>query len=195
LLALGGLTKEVTLLFPLALAASERRGRLRLLLLAALLPTLIWSVYLHLRFGAPHGLLAALLQGPPLGGVVSRLSTEPGRLSALLFVALPAVGFLPLAASRSKGAARREAWILLLSCAFVLLLPPSVHEHVMGAARNSLGIAIGALLLLPLLGAAWRKAALISWILPTAIWLPPVLFWSPWGPSLKTLLGRLLGYA
>src|SRR6185503_20255057 len=99
LLMLAALAKEITLLFAVALAIAEAlRGRWRgaLGVLSAALPFLFWVAFLTVRFrsaGYPMVTGGRVILFP-LAGIVPQLSAEPGRISAFLFVALPAAALL-----------------------------------------------------------------------------------------------------
>jgi hypothetical protein len=185
LLALAGLAKEITLLFAIGLAAAEAmRGRLRraALALAATVPFLVWYGFLVGHFRAAHydivgGGTWSLV---PLGGYFSRAAADPGWISALLFVALPAVALLAAAVRAVYlDPTSHPAWMLVVHATWTLFLPTQVCEHVMAAGRNATGLVVSSLLLFPSFGRAARIALLFAWVLPTAVWLAPVLWWAP----------------
>jgi hypothetical protein len=142
LLALAALTKETTWLFALGITFSElARGRLRLAIgsLAARLPLFAWEYYLFVRMGTVPMIAGPKMECIPLKGLVHHLNLEPGRLSAALLVGLPAlilmfVSLVFLIRARGRLA---TAWGLLLNCAFVVLMPAAVYDHVMHAGRNA----------------------------------------------------------
>lgn len=190
LLAAAALAKEIALLFVLGLAVAEAvRGRWRGALagFSTALPLLFWEAFLTARFhsaGAPL-VTGGRLSPVPLAGIVPHLTAEPGRISAFLFVALPAAALLVLSARLvRRNPSSHEAWLVLVHALWTVLLPAGVYDHVMAAGRNSAGLVIAALLLFPALGGALRHLLLACWTSPTLIWLVPVLRWAPWTAKL-----------
>lgn len=184
LFALAVLTKEPTLLFPAVLgiaAVLSRDWRRAGALLLVPLPWLAWQVFLLQRLGTVGLGLGSSLQPVPLGGIIGQLTTEPGRLSGFLFVALPALGLLLAALWGLRGdSAESLLWLVVVHAVFVLLLPPDVYDHIMHAGRNATGLVVATVLALPLLPRPTRVAAALAWVAPTAVWLLPVLRWAPW---------------
>lgn len=182
LFALSSLAKEQTLLFPIGLglyALSRRDWRAVGWLALAPLPLLAWEFVLQARLGAwgvGQGSSPTLL---PLSGILSQLTLEPGRLSGLLFVALPALALVTLCLARPR-LEQPTWWALLVHALFVLLLPADVYDHVMHAARNATGLVLAATLATPWLPPAWRWSLWGVWVAPTLVWLIPVLRWAPW---------------
>lgn len=184
LFALAALAKEQTLALPFGLGiaalfdrAWPRAGRL----LLAIVPVLLWDLFLWQRFGTfPVG-AGSSVQPVPLVGILSQLSAEPGRLSGLLFVALPALVLAGVAAWllwRDRTSA--VGWMLLVNAALVILLPTDVYDHIMHAGRNATGVVVAAMFALPLLARGLRWLLVAWWVAPTAVWLAPVLRWAPW---------------
>jgi hypothetical protein len=185
LLALAGLAKEITLLFAVGLAVAEIMcGRLRraALSFAATVPFLFWYGFLvaHFRGGGYDTVTGGTWSPVPLGGFVARAAADPGWISALFFVALPAT---VLVAAGVRAVAldptSRLAWMLVVHATWTVFLPTEVCDHVMAAGRNATGLVVSALLLFPSFRPAARIALLLAWVLPTAIWLGPVLWWAP----------------
>jgi hypothetical protein len=199
LLALAALTKEITAVFAVGLAAAEIAGRrfaAAAVALATVLPLLLWWGYVHRHFAAAGHRFAreALLSPIPLGGVMASPSLDPGYVSAVAAVAIPAVLLLPVSAACLGAEAKTvPAWVVLAHCLWVILLPEAVYDHVMAAGRNAAGLVVALLVALPLRGNAAPLAACALWTIPTLVWLPPVLLWSPWGPPLRDVLRTLLG--
>jgi hypothetical protein len=194
LLALAALAKETALLFPMALAAAEAAGLLRgprpalrttalrvAPLISAALPALAWALVLRAHFGVWPTAAGPHIGQVPLAGILSQLTLEPGRISALLVVALPALALAALAiALLWRHPASPTLWLLLLHGAFVALMPPEVYDHLMHAGRNSGGLVVAATLALPALPPAARRV-LVAWcVLPTLAWVGPILRWAPW---------------
>ncbi len=184
LLAAAILTKEIAALFAAGIAAAElvrRRPARAALMLTALAPYALWRWYLATSLGGPVLEAARALEHWPLVGILPHITAEPGRLSALLFVGLPALALLPVALWHLARAPRAcAAWLLVLHCAAVVLFPPEVFDHIMAAGRNAAGLVISALLLFPLAPPRGRTLLLVCWLTPTLIWLAPVLYWAPW---------------
>jgi hypothetical protein len=183
-LSLAALAKETALLFVLGIACSElarKQFRLAAGSSLALLPWLAWEGYLFARLGTWPLTAGPALEPVPLSGIVPYLSLEPGRLSSLLFVALPALALVLISLLlliRQRGRLVAPWWVLL-NGAFVLLLPLNVYEHIMHAGRNAGGLVLSALFLLPFLAPCARLFLTSWWVLPTAVWLVPVLRWLP----------------
>ena len=182
--SLAALAKEITLIFPVgAVAASIYRGKIRLAVGAALTaaPLVCWEAYLYVRLGEIPFLSGPSLEPVPLLGVIRGWSAEPGGLSAAVLVALAAVVLFPI----SLRCLRRHStpivpiW-LLLHTIFVLLLPSDVYSHIMHAGRNAGGMILSLTLLLPSLWRAARPLALGYSVVPTVMWLVPILRWAPW---------------
>jgi hypothetical protein len=183
-LALAALAKETALLFVFGLALAElaqKRLPRSLVVLASSLPLLAWEGYLLARFDVLPFTSGTPLQIVPLSGILPYVTAEPGRISALLFVALPALA-LPVVAVYGlvKNVGSHALWILLFNCVFVLLMPINVYDHVMHAGRNATGLVLATLFCLPLLARSLRRLLWACWVLPTFIWLIPVLRWAPW---------------
>jgi hypothetical protein len=182
--ALAALAKEQALLFPFSLAIgglASRQFRQVILLSLASVPLLVWEIYLWVIFGTwgvGQGSSVGLI---PLHGILSQLTLEAGRISGLLFVALPALGLLGLAIYWLWCGNRQPVvWLLLFHAAFVLLLPPDVFDHLMHAGRNATGLTAATVFAVPAMRREWRWALGTGWIMPTFIWLVPVLRWAPW---------------
>jgi hypothetical protein len=182
--ALAGLARETTALFPLALALAElmrRRWSAAATLAAACTPMLAWQLYIAAQLGALPVTRSAPFSALPGTAMFARLSLDPGRLSSLLFVALPVLALTP-SAVRAVGRARRDpiAWLVAVHCAFVILFPAAVHAHILDATRGAAGLLVALLLGWPRLAPAVRAAVALCAVLPTAIWLAPMLWWAPW---------------
>ena len=184
-LALALLTKETTLLFVLGLAMAtlmQRRARLWSYLALAALPLALWELFLWSQLGE-----IPLVSGPsisllPLQGILSQLTTDPGRVSAFVFAGLLGVVGLALGSIRLWYERGRSSigWWLLLNSLFVLLMPASSYDHIVHAGRNASGLVLSLVFVLPALGPRLRLAFLLSCLAPTALWLVPVLRWAPW---------------
>jgi hypothetical protein len=184
LLALAMLTKETALLFPAALGAHalwQRRHPALAWLGASMLPLLAWQAVLYRTYGVWALRAGPALDPVPLRGILRQLSWEPGRLSALLFVALPALVLTIWAFWRlRKEPETLGLWLVLFQAVPVLLMPAAVHDHIMHAGRNALGLVIGAVLAMPCASARARQFALAYWVAPSLAWLIPILRWAPW---------------
>jgi hypothetical protein len=197
-LALAALTKEITVVITVGLAAAalaRRRFADAAAVLASALPLLLWWGFLHLHFAARYPVPRGALPAPiPLAGVAAQPAFDVGSLSALVGVALPAMLLLPGAFSRLRAnAGDARPWLLVIQCAWALLLPAAAYGHVMSAGRNATGVVIALLIAMPLWRGPMPSVAVALWTIPTVLWLPPVLLWSPWGPPLREVLRSLLG--
>jgi hypothetical protein len=72
------------------------------------------------------------------------------------------------------------AWLVALHWAFVLIFPAAVHLHILDATRSAAGLLIALVLALPRFAPLPRAAIALCAVLPTAIWLAPILWWAPW---------------
>jgi hypothetical protein len=184
-LALAALTKETSLIFALGILGSALTRRdfgLGWKVAIAAIPLIVWESCLFLKFGEIPLTSGPSLEGVPLSGILAHLSCEPGRLSGLLFVAIPAllllfVSLLVLIQERGQSPA---VWWLLLNCVFVVLMPFDVYDHIMHAGRNAIGMVLSAVFILPCAGRRLRLVLSGYWILPSLAWLIPVLGWAPW---------------
>lgn len=188
LLALATITKETTLLFPLSLAIAQlvqKNWKNTAVALACLTPLLAWEIYL---FSSLHVLplqAGATLQLIPLGGILPQLNMEPGRLSAFVFVALPALLAMILSVVALVKHPRQElAWLILSQSVFAVLMPIQVYDHVMHAARNATGLVLATMFALPRLNVPSRWITLATWTFPTLVWFVPVLRWAPWSSKI-----------
>lgn len=97
-LALAGLARETTLLCAFAMAAAELANRRRwraAALAATALPLLAWQAVVAQHVGGnAYGAVRSFIPGP-LAGAWPLADLEPGRISALVFVGLPALALLP----------------------------------------------------------------------------------------------------
>jgi hypothetical protein len=136
LLALAGLTREATLLFPAALAIAEalsRRWDRAVAAALAALPLALWYRYLVAGLNLPP-------RQPGTGfgyvgaNLFSNLSFEIGRVSSLLFVGLPILALAPLAVRWLLRVPRDPiAWAIALHIALALI--PAVRgprAHLLG---------------------------------------------------------------
>jgi hypothetical protein len=184
-LALAALTKETTLLFVFGIACAtlaQKRVKLTIAVLGAILPLAIWEGYLYARLGSiPLG------AGPgpewiPLRGIIPHLKLEPGRMSALLLAGLPAVVLLLVSVPFVLRQRRQQPapWWLLLHSGFVVLLPFNVYDHIMHVGRNTMGLVLAVVFVLPLFTEPVRLLLVSYWVLPVFVWMIPVLRWAPW---------------
>lgn len=184
-LALAALTKEIAIIFAVGLvcAAIIRRDvKSALWSASAAVPLLVWETYLYAHLGQIPFRSGPSLEPLPLGGILPYLTLDPGRLSAFLFTGLPALGVLPLSIwllYRHRGSLLAPWWTLLYSL-FVVLLPLDVYNHIMHAGRNASGMMLALVFTLPLLDKHARRLVLFFAVVPTLIWLIPVLRWAPW---------------
>ena len=99
----------------------------------------------------------------------------------LAFVSLPALAALV----RSGVGVLHERphgfvwWTVLFNALFAVLMPSIVCEHLMHAGRNTCGLALALVFVLPRLGPRWRWLALVIAIMPSVAWLGPILRWNP----------------
>lgn len=183
LLALAPLGRETAVLFAAALgvaALCERRWRAVVALAATALPMAVWQLYLALEVPAPTAGVFRLLSIVPLAGAFP-LSTDPPHLAAFALIGLPALALLPGAAAWVARQPRSPfGWLIAGHALLVLIAPAESYLHVLGIARVSVGLMAALLLAFPLLSAGMRGAVTAIAVLPTFIWLGPMLWWAPW---------------
>lgn len=183
LLALAPLARETTALFAVGLAAAataRRRWRDVAALVLTAAPMLSWQVYLTAHVPAPALDVVRLLE-LPLAGVFPIADLDPGRVAALLLLGLPLAALLPGALAwiwREPGAP--GGWLIALGALLVLVAPAQSYLHVLGLARVAVGVVVALLLAFPALSPALRAAVTAIAVLPTLIWLAPMLWWAPW---------------
>jgi hypothetical protein len=184
-LALAALAKETTLLFVFGIACSSlvrQRPRSAIRAMVAILPLLVWEGYLAAKLGDIPLVAGPTLERGPLSGIISHLNLEPGRLSGLVFVGLPALALLTFSLLSLLRQRKHSpiAWWLFLHSVFVVLLPFNVYDHIMHAGRNAGGMVLSVLFILPLFAKPLRFFFLSYWVFPTFLWLIPILRWAPW---------------
>jgi hypothetical protein len=167
--ALAALTRETTLLFPLALACTIRRNSTLALLAAAGLPYLAWKAFITWHFHDPG--MSSLFTPVPFSGIVT---ARPWTLSAqglvILTVLLPAVVGAVLAGRALLEKVSFTPLVLLINCLFLLFLDSTVFDGYGSTGRVATGAAIAAMVAFPVLRQTWgRSIALIGvglWSLP-----------------------------
>jgi hypothetical protein len=184
-LGLAPLAKETMLIFVIGIACAElvhQRLWRAVSALVAALPMLAWQGVLYAAFGVFPIISGPSLEWIPLRGIVPHVTPEPGRLSSLLFVGLPALFLLFLSGwylwkerGRSPG-----VWWLLLQSVLVVSMPLHVYQHVMHSARNAGGLVLSVVFAMPLMARPLRPLFTAGWVLPTLVWLVPILRWAPW---------------
>ena len=183
LLALAPLARETTVLFAVGLAAAaavRRRWGDVAVLAATALPMLLWQAYLTARVPVPAIGAFRTLEWP-LAGAFPITDLDPARLAALLLVALPLAALVPGAVAwiaREPGTP--YGWLIALSTLLVLIAPAQSFLHVLDLARVGVGVGVALLLAFPVLSREMRAAVTAIAIVPTLLWLPPMLWWAPW---------------
>lgn len=183
LLAAASLGKETAFLFIAGIAVAEavqRRFLAASAVLAAALPLLAWEVWLYSQFHVIPIASGPTIERVPLSGVIPYLTTEPGRLSSFLFVGLPGLALLIMAAVwLIRDHSSRWGWLVLAQAAFVVLMPFAVYDHVMASGRNATGLALASTMAIPSMSARGRLLLAVSWAAPTLPWLVMVVKWAP----------------
>lgn len=202
LFALAALTRETALAFPVAVALAwllqRRAGAERTeprhgwshwlqtsrwqesaaLLTLAVAPYFVWKLALHVWIGgnvAPKNWLPAPY---PFAGLIALWPWAPQQQLALLLVAIPALVAMPLAvaALRRTHGHSGVAWALALNILWlVVFLPRDSWVDTDAAVRISNGVALAAVLCIPLWTRRQRGALLaigVAWCLLTL----PILF-------------------
>lgn len=173
LFALAGMTRETTLLFPLALAAWQALGRRRFrdagLLAATVLPYVALRAALWIRLGSPGDARAQELEPVPFGGLLAQWPWSTLTLEQVYAVVAPALLAVALAlAVRAprQSLAALGANVLVL----VVLLPEPSYVDYAASGRIATGVVLAFLLCLP---------AVLARHLPRA-WLVMALWLAPW---------------
>jgi hypothetical protein len=182
LLAAATLSRETTALFVACLAAGELAGRRWgrcAVLAAALAPMLAWQLYLRAALGTvPVSNAARLLRLP---STFADLNLTPGRVSAFVFVGLPTLALVPLAVRWVARAPRDPiAWLVAVHSVFALFVSPNSQQEVLVVGRHTTALVLSLLLAFPRCSPGLRAAVAACAILPTLVWLPPMLWWAPW---------------
>ncbi len=185
LLALAALAKETSLIFALGILSAAltcRDFRAALWTTVAVMPLLAWEIYLFVKLGALPFASGPSLERVPLMGIIPHLTLDAGRLSAFLFAGLPAFVLLWVASGflwRQRGHSP-VAWWVFLNSLFVVLMPLDVYNHIMHAGRNASGLMVSLVYLLPEIDKRYRVFLTGYLVVPTAVWLVPVVRWAPW---------------
>jgi hypothetical protein len=182
LLAAAPLARETTVLFIACLAAVElleRRWRRVAVLALTLAPMLTWQVYVRTALGTlPVSNGLRLVRWP---STFAALNFSAGRLSAFLFVGLPTLALVPLALRWVARAPRDPiAWLVAVHSVFALFVSPNSQQQVLVVGRHTTALLLCLLLALPRCERWLRVAVVACAVLPTLLWLPPVLWWAPW---------------
>jgi hypothetical protein len=183
LFALGGLARETTLLFPLALAvwlAFGRRFREAAALAASVLPYLALRAGLWIWLGSPGNARAQDIELVPFGGLLGQRPWSTLTIEQLYAVVVPALVAVALAiASRT----RTSALLPLLANVLVLvvLLPEPSYADYDASGRIATGVVLAFLLCLPAVLRAGRAAQ---------AWIVVVLWFAPWYAILPTAFER-----
>jgi hypothetical protein len=182
-LALAPLAREATTLVTaglMAAALAARRGRDALGLAATLLPMLAWQLYLIANVPVSTLGLAHVLQLVPLAAVLAADLTR-NRLASLLFLGLPALALLPGAfAWLARTPAAPLPWLIALHALLVLIAPAESYVDPLGLARVAVGLVLALVLAFPVLSPSLRAVTTAIAVLPSLVWLAPMLWWAPW---------------
>jgi hypothetical protein len=180
LFAASGLTKEVGLVFPLALALYELRGQRWKRAGALLLPALLFAGYylvLAQTFGVPEDAVEKTqLLWLPFSGL-SLIEDGPSRVIVLIWAIGPAALALVAAAvdiirTRGQGLLAQDAMILFANAALVATLPAPTWVDPLAILRLALGLIIALLLWAARGHKRWLPAAFGLWIVSGLIVLP-----------------------
>jgi hypothetical protein len=192
-LALAGLTREVTLVFAVALAigvvAARRTSRAggpwqtaAASLGLAVLPYVLWKVGLGIWLSSAGTPEATRLSPWPFGGLLAHWPLNRLLVEQLYSVVLPSL----VAALAALVHLRRDPFALAAIClnvlVLVVLLPDPSYDDYKASGRITTGVLVAFLASLPLL--VQRRAS------PAWIWLPLVFWLAPWWDLLPTAFGR-----
>ncbi len=182
LFALSGLTKEIGLIFPVALSVwlLWRRQWRKAIWLAAgsILPYILWGVYLQSQFGTTsEAVEATRLSWIPFSGIFS-LADMPSLLLVNLWVVLPAltsIGYIVyLGLFKHTGLTQPEALLVFAQVAFLSIMPHATWADPLAVIRTSSGflaalilwLAIANRRLLPYTAALFLPSSLLAVFVP-----------------------------
>lgn len=192
LFALGVLTREVVVLFPLAYALSFLQTRRPLpqdlvraagFFLATVAPYAMWKLYLTSWIGN-SGLPSAALPTPlPFQGLVAHGWHANETLAAVTIIA-PAMicGFVSIVSLRREIPSAVIALLLNILLNVVFLNAESYHDY-FGAGRASLGVILAAIYCIPVVDRYvsgrrwWLTVSAVFWLVLTPFWFAVVPFW------------------
>jgi hypothetical protein len=184
LFALGGLARETTLLFPLALAAwlavGRRRFREAAVLAASVVPYLALRAGLWIWLGSIGNARAQDIELVPFGGLLGQRPWSTLTIEQVYAVVVPALIAVVLAVvSRT----RTSALVPLLANVLVLvvLLPEPSYADYDSSGRIATGVVLAFLLCLPAVARANRLAQ---------AWIVALLWFAPWYSILPTAFER-----
>jgi hypothetical protein len=187
LFALAILTKEITVLFVFGIAIAEliRRQPARACgIMVALIPFALWDAYLFSVFRTVPLFAGPPMELIPLQGALPHLTAGLRRSLSLFFLGIPAFALVFIGGFYLVRQPRSYAlWFLFVHSAFVVLMPSQVYEGILGAGRNSAGLVLSVVFLLPSLAVPIRKVACAYVIVPTLLCVLPILSMAPWGPN------------
>ena len=196
LFGLAGITRETTLLFPLALSAAalfglsdgigERRGRrvrsAMVLAMVSVVPYLMLRLVLLAWIGrdgtTPEAARFPLL---PFGGILSHWPLNRLILEQLWSVAIPSLLSVALVAGLTRRVGPSLLALVLNVGLLVVFLPSPSYDSMVASSRITLGVTCAFLACLPVLPAAQRA--------PVALGVA-VLTMAPWFDLFPTAYGR-----
>ena len=170
LFALSGLSKEVGLVFPAALAVCEffgRHGRKGLALLASCVPYALWYAVLFLAFGVTEEARAqSNLTWVPFSGI--RFVTDQAQLVAVsIWVLGPAVllgAWAAWDAWRGQAVFRHDAFMVMAQAALVAVMPQPTWVDPLAILRIGLGLLAALLVWLASTHPRWLPIAAGLWL-------------------------------
>ena len=180
LFALSGLSKEVGLVFPAALAVCEffgRHARKGLALLTSFVPYALWYMYLFFAFGATEEARAqSHLMWIPFSGI--QYVTDQAQLVVVsiwvLGPALLAGAWAAWDAWRGQDVFRRDAFMVIAQAALVATMPQPTWVDPLAILRIGLGLLAGLLVWLasahprwlPIAAGLWLSSGLMMTLIP-----------------------------
>ena len=184
LLALAPMARETTALFPLGLAAAalaSRHGRGAVGLAATMLPAQAWQLYVRAHVPGATAGVWGLLQLLLRLRVPLDLPVDASHAAGRLLVGLPVLALLPGALAWVLRAPTTPVpWLIALNALLVLVAPAESYLHVLAIARVGVGLVVALVLAFPVLSPAMRAGVAAIAVLPTLLWLGPMLWWAPW---------------
>ena len=184
LFALAGLTRESTLLFPVALALwlaiGRRRFRDAAMLAASVLPYLALRVGLWAWLGAFGNAQAQRIEVLPFAGLAKHWPWDTLTLEEIYSVVVPCMLALVVAVLVRA----RPGWLVVLAANVVVLvvfLPEPSYAEYRASGRITIGVVLAFLLCLPRVLAAGRAAQ---------AWIIVLLWFAPWYDLLPAAFER-----
>ena len=190
LFGLAGLTRETTLVFPLALAlalalglddrSGERRSRdwksAARFAAIAMAPYVLWRAFVKLWLGAWTSTREPRLEPFPLRGILGDWPLDHRELEQLYAVVLPSLLALAIVVLVVRHVGPLVIALAANVLALVVFLPTPSYAEILASGRIALGVIVAFVACLPLLPK--RDRAVLA-LVPAILWLAPWYWFFP----------------